>query len=59
MHLRGINLTEQQQEEMDKLKTTGKGKSETKKDYLLRVVEGLSDSGRWTDHINTSCYKLG
>ena len=52
MHLRGINLTNEQQEEMDKLKIKGKGKSETKKDYLLRVVEGLIDSGRWTDHVN-------
>ena len=52
MHLRGINLTKEQQGEMDKLKIKGKGKSETKKDYLLRVVEGLIESGRWTDHVN-------
>ena len=52
MHLRGINLTKEQQEEMDKLKIKGKGKSETKKDYLLRMVEGLISSGRWTDHVN-------
>ena len=52
MHLRGINLTKEQQEEMDKLKIKGKGKSETKKDYLLRVVEGFIESGRWTDHVN-------
>ena len=52
MHLRGINLTKEQQEEMDKLKIKGKGKSETKKDYLLRFVEGLIGSGKWTDHVN-------
>ena len=52
MHLRGINLTKEQQGEMDKLKIKGKGKSETKKDYLLRVVEGLIGSGKWTDHVN-------
>ena len=52
MHLRGINLTKEQQEEMEKLKIKGKGKSETKKDYLLRMVEGLIGSGRWTDHVD-------
>ena len=52
MHLRGIILSKEQQEEMDKLKIKGKGKSETKKDYLLRVSEGLIESGRWTDHVN-------
>ena len=35
LHLRGIQLTEEQEEEMDKLKTKGKGKTPTKKDYLL------------------------
>ena len=52
MHLRGINLTTEQQEEMDKLKIKGKGKSETKKDFLLGMVEKLIGSGRWTDHVN-------
>ena len=33
LHLGGIQLTEEQKEEMDKLKTKGKGKTPTKKDY--------------------------
>ena len=33
LHLRGRQLTEEQKEEMDKLKTKGKGKIPTKKDY--------------------------
>ena len=33
LHLRGIKLTEEQEEEMGKLKVKGKGKSPTKKDY--------------------------
>ena len=32
LHLRGIKLTEEQEEEMDKLKIKGKGKSPTKKE---------------------------
>ena len=49
LHLRGIQLTEEQKEEMDKLKTKGKGKTPTKKDYLINYVEMLIQTGRWTD----------
>ena len=35
LHLRGIKLTEEQEEEMDKLKIKSKGKSPTKKNYLI------------------------
>ena len=52
MHLRGIQLTEKQEEEMSKLKTKGKGKTPTKKDYLLDYVEGLIQTGKWADEIN-------
>ena len=41
LHLRGITLTEEQEEEMSKLKTKGKGKAITKKDYLINYVERL------------------
>ena len=41
LHLRGIKLTEEQEEEMDKLKIKGKGKTPTKKDYLMNFVERL------------------
>ena len=52
LHLRGIQLTEEQEEEMSKLKTKGKGKIPTKKDYLLNYVERLIQSGKWADEIN-------
>ena len=52
IHLRGIKLTEEQEEEMDKLKIKGKGKSPTKKDYLINYVERLIQTGKWTDEVN-------
>ena len=51
-HLRGIQLTEEKEEEMDKLKTKGKGKTPTKKDYLLNYVERLIQTGKWADEVN-------
>ena len=52
LHLRGIKLTEEQEEEMDKLKIKGKGKSPTKKEYLLNYVERLIQTGKWADEVN-------
>ena len=52
LHLRGIKLTEEQEEEMDKLKIKGKGKSPTKKDYLINYIERLIQTGKWTDEVN-------
>ena len=52
LHLRGIKLTEEQEEEMDKLKIKGKGKSPTEKDYLINYVERLIQTGKWTDEVN-------
>ena len=52
LHLGGIKLTEEQEEEMDKLKIKGKGKSPTKKDYLINYVERLIQTGKWTDEVN-------
>ena len=52
LHLRGIQLTEEQKEEMDKLKMKGKGKIPTKKDYLINYVERLIQTGRWADEVN-------
>ena len=52
LHLRGIQLTEEQEEEMDKLKIKGKGKSPTKKDYLINYIERLIQTGKWTDEVN-------
>ena len=52
LHLRGIKLTEEQEEEMGKLKIKGKGKSPTKKDYLIKYVERLIQTGKWADEVN-------
>ena len=52
LHLRGIQLTAEQEEEMANLKTKGKGKTITKKDYLVNYVERLIQTGKWTDEIN-------
>ena len=52
LHLRGIKLTEEQEEEMDKLNIKGKGKSPTKKDYLINYIERLIQTGKWTDEVN-------
>ena len=52
LHLRGIQLTEEQEEEMGKLKIKGKGKTPTKKDYLLNYVERLIQTGKWADEVN-------
>ena len=51
LHLRGIQLTEEE-EELANLQTKGKGKTKTKKDYLVNYVERLMQTGKWTDEIN-------
>ena len=57
LYLRGITLEKKQEEEMDRLKTKGKGKTLTKKDYLLNFVEKLIQTGQWTDEINDQLLK--
>ena len=52
LHLRGIKLTEEQEEEMGKLKIKGKGKSPTEKDFLINYVERLIQTGKWADEVN-------
>ena len=52
LHLRGIKLTEEQEEEMEKLKIKGKGKLPTKEDYLINYVERLIQTGKWADEVN-------
>ena len=51
LHLRGIQLTEEQKEEMANLRTKGKGNTIAKKDYLVNFVERLIQTGTWTDEI--------
>ena len=52
LHLRGTQLTEEQEAEMANLKTKGKEKTITKKDYLVNYVERLIQTGKWMDEIN-------
>ena len=57
MHLRGIQLTEEQQEEMSQLKIKGKGKTPKQKDYLLTYVQRLMVTGKWADEVNDQLLK--
>ena len=57
MHLRGIQLTEEQQEEMSKLRIKGKGKTPTQKDYLFTYVERLMMTRKWADEVNDQLLK--
>ena len=50
--LRGIELTPEQEEEISKLKIKGKGRNQTRKDYLINYVDRLTQTGRWTDQVN-------
>ena len=48
----GIELTPEQEEEISKLKIKGKGRNQTRKDYLINYVDRLIQTGRWTDQVN-------
>ena len=52
LFLRGIELTPEQEEEMAKLKVKGKGRNQTRKDYLINYVDRLIQTGKWTDQVN-------
>ena len=52
LFLRGIELTPEQEEEISKLKVKGKGRSQTRKDYLINYVDRLIQTGKWTDQVN-------
>ena len=52
LFLRGIELTDKQEQEMLRLKVRGDGKNPTRKDYLIGIVDDLIKSGKWTDEIN-------
>ena len=57
LYLRGITLEKSQEVEMDRLRNKGKGRTPTKKDYLLNFVEKLIETGQWTDEINDQLLK--
>ena len=48
LFLRGIELTPEQEEEISKLKIKGKGRNQTRKDYLINYVDRLIQTG-WMD----------
>ena len=52
LFLRGIELTREQEEEISKLKVKGKGRNQTRKDYLINYVDRIIQTGRWTDQVN-------
>ena len=52
LFLRGIELTPEQEEEIAKLKVKGKGRNQTRKDYLTNYVDRLIQTGKWTDQVN-------
>ena len=52
LFLRGIELTPEQEEEIAKLKVKGKGRNQTRKDYLIDYVDRLIQTGKWTDQVN-------
>ena len=52
LFLRGIELTPEQEEEISKLKIKGKGRNQTRKDYLINYIDRLIQTGRWTDQVN-------
>ena len=52
LFLRGIELTPEQEEEISKLKVKGKGRNQTRKNYLIHYVDRLIQTGKWTDQVN-------
>ena len=52
LHLRGFQMTPEQQAKYDSLKTKGKGKDQSKKQYLIDVIEELISKGKWTTKVN-------
>ena len=59
LFLRGIELTPEQEEEISKFKIKGKGRNQTRKDYLVNYVDGLIQTGRWTDQVNDQLLQKG
>ena len=57
LYLRGITLEKEQEDELNRLKTKGKGKTLTTKDYLLNFIEKLMMTGQWTNEVNDQLLK--
>ena len=56
LHLRGL-ITEEQEKEYINKKKKGKGRGETGRAYLLRLVEELTISGKWTTRVHDELLK--
>ena len=54
LHLRGIELTKEQQHDYEHgtKKKGGKGKKETGRSYLVGLIEKLIQEGKWTTRVN-------
>ena len=52
LFLRGIELTHEQEDEISKLEVKGKGRNQTRKDYLINNIERMIQTRKWTDEIN-------
>ena len=52
LYLRGITLEKEQEEEISKLRNKGKGRTLTKKDYVLNFIEKLMMTGQWANEVN-------
>ena len=52
LYLRGITLEKEQEEEISKLRNKGKGRTLTKKNYLLNFIEKLMMTGQWANEVN-------
>ena len=57
LFLRGIELTPEQEEEISKLKVKGKGRNQTRKDYLINYIDRLIQTGKWTNQVNDQLLK--
>ena len=57
LYLRGITLEKEQEDELNRLKTKGKGTTLNKKDYLLNFIEKLMMTGQWTNEVNDQLLK--
>ena len=45
-------MEKEQEEEISKLRNKGKGRTLTKKDYLLNFIEKLMMTGQWANEVN-------
>ena len=59
LFLHGIELTPEQEEDISKLKIKGKGRNQTRKDYLINYIDRLIQTGKWTNQVNDQLLQKG